>query len=160
MRFLHEQRYDAPPADVHAMLSDPTFREKVCLAQRATDATVTVERDGQAMLVLVDQTRPSEQIPEIARKIVGDEIRIVHREDWSSSSQAALDVSIPGKPAQLLGTILVSGKGTGTSHIIEGDLKVSVPLLGGKLEGLISQLLTKALEVELRVGRGWLRGDR
>lgn len=160
MRFLHEQRYDAPPADVHAMLSDPTFREKVCLAQRATNATVSIEWDGQAMLVLVDQTRTSEGIPGFARKIVGDEIRIVQREDWSSSSQAALDVSIPGKPGQLTGTILVSGKGTGTSQIIEGDLKVSVPLLGGRLESLVSELLTNALEAELDVGRDWLRGDR
>jgi hypothetical protein len=28
MKMRHETRYDASPADVHAMLSDPAFRQK------------------------------------------------------------------------------------------------------------------------------------
>ncbi len=113
MRFRHQQKYDASPAEVHAMLSDPSFRQKVCRAQQARTATVEIEPTGVAMSVVVDQTRPSDGIPSFARKIVGDEIRIVQREDWSDASRAALDVSIPGKPGHLKGTITVTGHGVG-----------------------------------------------
>lgn len=160
MRFRHEQRYDAAPGAVHAMLTDPSFREKVSLAQRATDATVSVERNGEAVTVVVDQSRPSTGIPGFARKIVGDEIRIVQREEWTGSSAAELDVSIPGKPAQLNGTIKVVAEGTGTSETVEGELRVNVPLVGAKIEGLVSGFLSEALAVEQRVGRAWLAGDR
>ena len=160
MRFRHQQRYDAPPAEVHAMLADPVFREKVCRAQKATTATVSIEPAGAGMSVLVDQTRPSEGIPGFARKIVGDTIRIVQSEDWSSGTAAALEVRIPGKPGELIGTIAVAEDGTGTVETIDGDLKVSVPLLGAKLESLISGLLAEALVAEQKVGRAWLRGDR
>jgi hypothetical protein len=43
---------------------------------------------------------------------------------------------------------------------VAGDIKVKIPMLGGKLEGLIGDLLTKALLTEQRVGRAWLAGDR
>ena len=43
---------------------------------------------------------------------------------------------------------------------VSGDIKVKIPMIGGKLEGLIGDLLTSALEAEERVGRAWLAGKR
>ncbi|HET6627771.1 MAG TPA: DUF2505 domain-containing protein [Nocardioidaceae bacterium] len=160
MRFRHEQKYDAAPAQVHAMLADRAFRESVCRAQHARTAAVDVERSTEQMTVLVDQTRPSEGLPGFARKIVGDEIRVVQRETWSDSSAAALEVTIPGKPGRLQGTIALSGDAGRTVQAIDGELTVQVPLLGAKLESLISELLGEALEAEQEVGRRWLAGDR
>lgn len=160
MRFRHEQRYDAPPAEVHAMLADPVFREKVCQAQHATTVAVSIQAEGTTMVVLVDQTRPSDGIPAFAKKIVGEEIRIVQSEDWSDASHAALTVTIPGKPGELRGTVAIAGDGLGTVHRIDGDLKVAVPLLGGRLEALVAELLSDALVAERRVGSAWLAGSR
>jgi hypothetical protein len=160
MRFHQRQEYDASAEQVHAMLGDTAFREKVCRAQRAHRASVKIDPAGATMTVVVDQTRPSDGIPAFARKIVGEEIRVVQREQWSDASRASLDVSIPGKPAHLGGTITVAGDGSRSVQTIDGNLTVSVPLLGAKLEGLISGLLTEALEIEHRVGVAWLGGDR
>ena len=43
---------------------------------------------------------------------------------------------------------------------VAGDIKVKIPMIGGKLEGLIGDLLTAALKTEERVGRAWLAGER
>ena len=43
-----------------------------------------------------------------------------------------------------------------TTETVDLDIKVSIPLVGGKIEGLISDLLLKALKVENRVGRDYL----
>ena len=37
---------------------------------------------------------------------------------------------------------------------------MNIPLVGGKIEGLIADLLSKALRAEHQVGVDWLAGDR
>ncbi|MGH3330286.1 MAG: DUF2505 domain-containing protein [Nocardioidaceae bacterium] len=160
MRFEHEIRYDAAPAEVYAMLSDPAFREKVCAAQHAHDSSVNIAVDGNGMSVVVDQKRPSDGVPHFARKIVGDEIHIRQTESWSDPSRAALDVAIPGKPGHLKGSVTIQSGGSGSVETVSGEIKVHLPLVGGKLEHLIGQILESALKAEERVGRAWLAGDR
>ena len=142
------------------MLADQAFREKVCEAQRVTSWTVAITAAGAGMSVVVDQKRPAEGIPSFAKKIVGSEIHILQEETWSDSSRASLHVSIPGKPGDLKATIILAGDGAGAVETVEGDVKVSFPLIGGKLESLISNLLGAALRSEQEVGRAWLAGER
>jgi len=160
MRFSHEQEYAASAAEVATMLADPAFRKQVCQAQDASDAEVRVESTGASMTVVVDQTRPSDDIPAFAQKLVGDRIRIVQRERWTDPTRADLEVTIPGKPGELQGTIALSENGDSVRETVTGDLVVRIPLLGAKLEKLICDLLHEALEVEQQVGRDWLAGRR
>jgi hypothetical protein len=160
MHFHQELEYDASPAEVYAMLSDPAFREAVCEAGDSVRHEVTITSAGDGMTVAVDQVQPAAGIPSFARKIVGDEIEILQREEWSSSTDAALDVSIPHKPGHLKGTITLREIGTGTVETVDAEIKVHIPMLGGKLEKLIADLLSSALRSEHRVGKGWLAGDR
>ena len=160
MKFSHQMTYDAPPADVHAMLADPAFREKVCVAMRSKRHDVDITGSGPGMAVVVDQTQPADGIPSFAKRIVGDEIQIVQRESWTDASSAALVVEIPGKPGDFKGRIDVAGDGDGTVETVDGEIKVKIPMLGAKLEALIGDLLKKALQSEQRVGRAWLAGDR
>lgn len=160
MRFRHEMRYDAAPSEVYAMLSDPVFREKVCAAQHAHDSSVDIAADGHGMSVVVDQKRPSDGIPHFARKIVGEEIHIKQTERWTDPSSAALDVAIPGKPGHLKGSVTIHADSGGSLETVSGEIKVHVPLVGGKLEHMIGEILESALRTEERVGRAWLAGDR
>jgi hypothetical protein len=160
MKFSHDLRYDAAPEAVLEMLSDPAFREKVCGAMRAVRSDVSIEGSGAGMRVVVDQTQPADGIPSFAKKFVGDDIQIVQRESWTDASGASLDVEIPGKPGAMNGAIALAADGTGTVESVTGEVKVKIPLLGGKLEGLVSDMLRKALQTENRVGRAWLAGDR
>ncbi|MGZ4438130.1 MAG: DUF2505 domain-containing protein [Nocardioides sp.] len=160
MKIRHEMTYDATPAEVYAMLSETAFRERVCAAMHATELEVSIEQAGDGMSVVVDQTQPADGIPSFATKFVGDHIRIVQSESWTSPEKADLSVEIPGKPGHLRGTITLVGNGSGTTETVEGDVKVSIPLVGGKLEKLIGEMLVAALRKEQKVGRAWLAGDR
>ena len=160
MKYSHQMTYDASPAEVRAMLADPAFREKVCAAMKATRHDVSVEESGSGMTVLVDQTQPANGIPSFAKKFVGDEIQIVQREEWGGATSSSLLVEIPGKPGALNGSITLAADGGRTVETVSGDIKVKIPMIGGKLEGLIGDLLTSALRTEERVGRAWLAGKR
>jgi hypothetical protein len=160
MKFSHQMTYDAAPADVQAMLVDPDFREQACVAMRTVRHQVHITGGGSGTTVVVDQTQPARGIPSFAKKFVGDEIQIVQRESWTNASSATLSVEIPGKPGTFKGRIDLSGDEGRTVETVAGDISVKVPILGGKLEGMIGDLLEKALHSEHRVGRAWLAGDR
>ena len=160
MKFSHQMAYDAAPAEVHAMLADPAFREKVTEASGAFTSDVRISSNGSGMSVVVDQKQHDHNIPSFAKKIVGDTIHVVQEEQWSDDANALLEVSIPGKPGHMKGTITLSPDGDGTVESVDAEIKVHVPLLAGKLEKLIANLLEEALETEQRVGEAWLRGER
>lgn len=148
----HELTYDAPLADVAAMLADPAFREAVCDAQRALSREVAV--DGNR--VAIDYVQAAQGVPSFAKKLVGDRITISQRETWASPEAATVTMSIPGKPGEIKGNIRLREAGGVTTEQVTLDIKVSMPLVGGKVEGLVADLLRKALEKENRVGREWL----
>lgn len=156
-RVRYELRYDgATPEQVYSMLSDPAFRDAVCEFQRFPRREVTITPNGAGMDVSVDQHRPAHEVPSFARKLVGDEINIVQTESWSTPTSAALHVTIPGKPGDMKGTVTLNAVDGGTTEVVEVDVKASIPLIGGKIETLIGDMLGKALRAENKVGRDWL----
>lgn len=153
----YELRYDgASPEQVYAMLSERDFRDAVCEFQRFPRRDVTITTTSAGMDVRVDQHRPATEVPSFARKFVGDEINIVQTESWSSTTSASLHVTIPGKPGDMLGTVTLNSVDGGTTEVVEVEVKASIPLVGGKIEGVIADMLGKALRAENKVGRDWL----
>ena len=155
-RLTHDLVYDAPADEVAAMLADPAFREEVCDYQRVLRRTVTVERSGDGMEVLIDQVQSAHGIPSFAQKFVGDEINIVQRETWATMEQSRIHVTIPGKPGEMAGSGRLDDSAGPTIQRVTLDIKVAIPLVGGKIEGLISDLLLRALKAENKVGRDYL----
>jgi hypothetical protein len=160
MRFSHELTYDAAPDDVREMLASRAFREKVCAAQRSSHSRVSVDGTPPGMTVVVDQTQPARGIPAFATKFVGDEIRIVQREQWNDPMGGSLTLEIPGKPGTFTGTVALAAASAGTVETVSGDVAVKLPLVGGRLEAMIGDLFRAALSAEQRVGRTWLAGQR
>ena len=154
MRFQHSSRYDAPPADVYAMLLDPTFRERVCVAVKSVGYSV----DVAGSTVTIHQTQRVRKIPSFAAKLVGEAIEIHQVERWTSPTTADLELTIPGKPGHLKATITLTPSGDSTEYRADGELKVSIPLVGGKLESVIADLLKLFLTREHETGQAWLAG--
>jgi len=150
-RITHQLTYEAPIETVRAMLLDPGFRESVAAQQRAIRSTVEVE----GTTVHLETVQPASGIPSFAKKFVGDEIVIDQRETWKGDT-ADVHVTIPGKPGDMKGTARLTTDGTTTTETVDLEVKVSIPLVGGKIEGLIGDLLVKALKAENRAGREWL----
>ena len=148
----HRLTYDAPLADVTAMLRDPAFREQVCDYQGVLSRDVSV--DGSH--VTIKQVQAARGIPSFAAKFVGDEITIVQEEEWRSPERGDIVVTIPGKPGDMKGTAVLTESGGTTTETVELTIKVGIPLVGGRIEGLIGDLLLKALKAENTVGRDYL----
>jgi hypothetical protein len=155
-RLEHQLTYDAPMADVAEMLADPSFREEVCDFQGVKRAMVTIDSDDNGMEVTIDQVQAAQGIPSFAKKFVGDEINIVQQESWASPTEGDIKVTIPGKPGEMTGTARLAESGGVTTETVEMTVKVNIPLVGGRIEGLIADMLLKALKAENKVGRDYL----
>lgn len=160
MKIRHELTYDASPAEIYAMRADPAFREKVCTALDTVSHTVSIDEAGSGLSVLVDMVRHTEGVPSFAKKVVGDRTRIVQTESWGSAEAADLVLEIPGKPGHIRGRLTSTSNASGTVYAFEGEAKVAIPLVGGKLEGLVAELFTDGMDTEHQVGTAWLAGER
>ena len=158
MRFEHTNSYPASSAEVLAMLTTPEFRERVCEQQRALDHSVEVSGAGVGATVVITQTQSMQSAPGMARKLTGDTVQIVQREVWAAPQSAEFSMEIPGKPGHLRGRVELRDTGPGScAEVFTGEVKVSVPLVSGKLEQLVGDILRRALTREGEVGISWLR---
>jgi hypothetical protein len=155
-RVRHDLVYDAPATAVLEMLHDASFREEVCDATGVLRHDVTVVEADAGTEVRIEQVQTAQGIPSFARKFVGDEIEIVQRETWVDDTHADVEVTIPGKPGHMRGTATLVESGGTTTEQVDLEIKVNIPLVGGKIEGLIADMLLKSLKVENTTGRDYL----
>ena len=157
MKFRHVNSYAAAPAEVRTMLTTQAFRDEVCTFQRALEHTVEISEDGRTIRVVITRSQAMDGAPAAARRLVGSSVQIVHRESWTSADTADLAMEVPGKLGHLEGTItLVAKADGGCDEVFAGEVKVNVPLVGGKLEGFVADILTRGLRREGQVGVTWL----
>lgn len=161
MRFQHTATYDAPAADVFAMLTDPSWREAVGAAQGVVSATVTVTPEGSGgARIVIDQVQNTAGLPAIARKFAGETTRAIVTEVWLSPTAGTIEIVAPGKPTKMVGTVALEPDGDTTRHVTDMEVSVKVPLLGGKLEPVMANDIGKGLAIEQTVGAAWLKGER
>lgn len=160
MEFRTELSYDASPDEVFAMLSDPAFREQVAEAQEVVSVDVRLTPAGDGFTLVNDQVQNTKDLPAIAKKIAGDTTQAVIKEEWTSRTAGSVEITAPGKPTSATGTIRLAPDGDGTVEIVELDIKVKVPLIGGKLEKLMADNIESGYRTEHTVGRAWLKDNK
>ena len=162
MRLSAEIRYDADPATVFAMLVDADFQERKCAATGALDHELEIEEyDDGGAAIRTSRTMPTDQVPDFIRTFVGQTLTVVQVDDWQppapdGSREGTVVVEIKGAPVRLAAAATLLADGAGSRQTIDGDLKASVPLIGGRIEKAVEPALQAAIRVEQREGRAWL----
>jgi len=156
MKFTCAARYDAPLADVYAMLTDPAFRAHAMSAQHARSCEVTVDGDT----IAIDAVTPNTDIPGFARAFAGETTRSITTEAWREGTVADFTVVTPGKPSSISGIRQLVVDGDGTLDTFEAEAKAKLPLIGGRIENLIASQFQNGTAREQVVGAAWLAGDR
>jgi hypothetical protein len=161
MKFHKEFRFEAPLADVYAMLGEAAFREKVAAQAGADSYDVTVTPDGaDGFATVVETQQSSRELPGVARKFLGDEYTIRQEETWANPDEGALDVTIPGASGGIGGVVSLAASGEATVQTYDLDIDVHMPLFGRKVEKLVGQVLGNLLKQQSQVGNDWLSGKR
>ncbi|MBO0845539.1 MAG: DUF2505 domain-containing protein [Nocardioides sp.] len=159
-RVNHTLNYPGTTVDhVYAMLGDPSFRQAVADYQGVSDFACDITPSGAGRQARLEQAYGTDSFPSFAKRLVGNELRFVQEEEWASSSGADILVSIPGKPGDISGNTTLTQSGDDVVQRIDVAVKVSIPLVGGRLEDMVASFITKAFDAENKVGVKWLRGE-
>lgn len=156
MKFEHTTTYAADPETVYAMLLDRAFREQVAQSQGSPTFEIDISTDGPTTTVSLLQAQLVRKVPDFAKKVVGEQVTIKQVEHWTSALGGDFELTIPGKPGSLYGTVALTTGPDGTTHTVAGELKVAIPFLGGRLEPIVAELITLARDAEAEVGASWL----
>ncbi|GMA85990.1 hypothetical protein GCM10025868_12400 [Angustibacter aerolatus] len=145
-----------------AMLTDQAFHEEVCKATGATSWTAEVvpTADGGATIT-TRRTLPTDEFPDFVKSFVGSTIDVVRTDVWQAARadgnrSGTTVVEIKGAPVRLDGTMQPTTEGGTTVHDVDGRLKASIPLLGGKVEKAVEPPIRSAISREQQVGGRWL----
>lgn len=157
MKLSESYTYPAAVEEVYALIVDPSFRESGCEAQGSTDYDVNVVADGGGHTVTIKRTMPADDMPEFVKKLTGNSVKVVQTEAWGPADSAGgraadVKVEILGQPAQMKGTATLNGSGDATEFVVDGDVKVSIPLVGKKIEPVVSKAIVRALETDVELG--------
>ena len=118
------------------------------------------ERFGDGALLKEHQPRPDGGIrltvsrelpagvPGFLERFLPKDGRVLETFDWAPAAgdgtrRGTWKADIPGAPAKLGGTMRLEPTPGGSRYTIEGDVKVSVPLVGGKAEAFIAEMVSK-----------------
>jgi hypothetical protein len=162
MKLREELAYPADVETVFSMLCDPAFRRRVCEATYALDHSVSVESQGDVVIISVVRVMPAD-VPPVVRRVVGDRIEISQVERWAAAAQygqrtADLALTVVGQPARMSGTIALTAVDGATRGTVEGELRVNVPIFGGRLASEMANGFRFALSVEAEVAKEYLAG--
>ena len=157
MRFHKEIELHGGLDEVRELLLDPGFREQVAREAGAVEVAVQVTRDGDTAHAVIDTEQPTTGMPSLATRFLGGRLAIHQEEDWSSPTGGSLEVTIPGQPGRITGTVALTERDGLTVQTVDADVSVRIPLVGGKVEKLIGSVLGHVLKLQAQVGNERLR---
>lgn len=154
-RFSHTTDSEPTVEQVFEVLSGADWSTH--LAAELGDDSRTVRRevgdDGSVTLVLT--RRLPSGIPGFLQKFLPSDPRVVTTDRWGPSVDGARDCTwtaeIAGAPATITGTQRIEPHGSGNRHVVAGEVRVNVPLIGGKAESFIADAVRGLAESEVVV---------
>ena len=154
MKITAAQSYPADPTAVHAMLTDEAFLARAASELGAVEHKVAATPSRSALEAALPA--PSE-----IRRFIGDTLRIVMDTTWSDaagdgSRGGVLTLTVPGAPMKAVADVRIAPAASGSTVTYDGDLTVSIPLVGGQVEKMAAPQILDALAAQERVGQAWL----
>lgn len=161
-RMQVSHHYAADVETVFALVSDPQFLVSKYDAQGATDIEVDSDQRPAAPRV-VSRRRVTLDLPGFAKKVVSPANTVVQTDEWAEPDEqgrrvCSYHVDVQGVPSRIDGTMTLTPDGGGTRQDVDADVKVSIPLVGGRLEKLAVDNGKKLLAAEAQFTAAALAG--
>ncbi|WP_456698271.1 DUF2505 domain-containing protein [Aeromicrobium sp. P5_D10] len=157
MKLNEKFTYDgASVEEVFTLLADQAFRTESCANQGATDYEVTVVPDGDGATVTILRTQEAD-MPDFVKKLTGSTVKVKQTEVWSGpdatgNRTADVKVSIIGQPAEMIGKAKLFAREGGSDFTVDGEVKVSIPFIGKKIEPEVAKAIRSSLREEVEYG--------
>ncbi|HEX3898308.1 MAG TPA: DUF2505 domain-containing protein [Mycobacteriales bacterium] len=144
MKLRIEHDYAADVETVYALISDPDYIERKYVAIGGRDVAADRSDGDDGGCEVVTKRTVAVDLPGFAKKVLTPSQTTVQTEVWSAAGgdgvrRCTYDVDVQGAPGNISGSHVLSPSAGGSHHVIDIEIKVSVPLIGGRLEKLAAE---------------------
>lgn len=141
MKKIHEAfEYAYTANQVFALIADGDFQLELIVHLGGHDAELverTTAPDGS--VTLVTRQRTGVELPGFAKKLIPASTAVTQTYRWGPAAEdgsrtGTWSADIKGAPVSMGGPTELRAAGASSAHVFEGEVKASVPLVGGRLE--------------------------
>lgn len=141
---------------VFGLISSQDFRSRSCEELGDLEHDVRVVENGGGATVTINRKINSD-MPDFIKRLTGDTVKVLQEEVWGAagadgSRKADVKVTIQGQPAHMVGDATISDAGGSAEFVLNGDVKVSIPFIGKKIEPEIAKAILSTLRSEVALG--------
>lgn len=152
MKEIHEElHYSRSTAEVFELISTGAFQLDLIAHLGGRDAEVVEEvRSPEGGVRLVTRQQTAVDLPGFAQKLIPAHTTVTQVYEWSPAGtdgtrRGRWSAEAKGAPVSIGGPTELRGEDEGCCHLYLGQVKASVPLVGGRLEGFALENLRKDL---------------
>lgn len=155
-RFEHRTSLSAPVDTVYSTLVDEAF-----LTARLRDiggkgaALLDHQTSDDGASYRLRQGVDAKHLPGAVRSILSGDLVVERTERWRGHESDG-KATISGVPAEIRSRSRLETRGDSTELITKAEVKVSIPLVGGKIEKVVAEQVTKLLAAEAEYAEKWL----
>jgi len=107
------------------------------------------------------RTIPTNRMPDMARKFVGESLTVTQLESWDApaadgSRLSNITMKVAGAPLDVTAVQRLVSDGGSTRIELEGTVTSSVPFLGTKIAEAAEPMVGKALNIQSTQAQAWL----
>jgi Protein of unknown function (DUF2505) len=163
-RIEHRASFAAPVSTVYSALVDKAYlTDRLAALGGKNSALLEHEAGDDRATFKVRQGLAADQLPSTVRSFLGGDLVVEREESWrleGGKYVATTRARIPGMPAEITGRVRLDETADGTDWVTNAEVKVSIPLLGSKLERSVAEPVAKLLAAESQFAGSWLAEHR
>lgn len=139
------------------VLTDQQYlRDKLRTVGGPRGELVSWERDERGITVVLQQAVPEDAMPSFLRSVLPSGLTIRRTETWNSSG-GSVHAVVDGAPGTITGTMRLEPDPAGCILGARLTADVGLPLIGAKVEKLITDNIAALMESEYQFTLQWLR---
>lgn len=161
-RIEHRAEFSQSIAELFAALSDQSALQARLDAIGGHNAQVkTYSHEDDQWHFLLYQGVPAEKLPSFVRALHAGDLFVEREQTWTRAGETytgTVKATVGGMPGDITARTGLADEGGKTVLWTSGQVKIRIPLVGGKVEGFVADQVTKLLQSEAEFTAQWLAG--
>jgi hypothetical protein len=156
MKFEDKHTFSKPAATVMKMFSDRAYFERKYQELGVEDLEILeCEKAGTKFRIKSRfKVKNDAPLPDFAKKFVGEKNTVTQQDTWDTSSMTGrLDIEVKGVPVKVSCDMSLKTDGAGSANHLKWNVSCGIPLIGGKLESVLSDDIKSKAKADVAATR-------
>ena len=142
MNLNYKLQFIKPKETVLELFCDPSYYAHHQAALGSIDYEQLEHQDDGTHFHIKCRYRVKSEapLPGFAKKVLGETSEVTHEERWDrATGHGKLTIHVAGMPGTMTCDLALADGPKGCTKTFDWEVKVKIPLVGGKIEGLIAE---------------------